>query len=326
MSDQDRKKYLLYRYEAKKRILEFFNREEFLGIDPPSLIKANAPDPYIDPLLVRSVANNKDLQLHTSPEFFLKRAVALGFPKVYALCRVYRDDPVGLSHGLEFTMLEWYRSQESLDSLITDCDRLFEIAQTQAQKIFGNNIKEIPKIQKKSLIDTFYELLGIDLIKIQEDTFSGHENALSEILKSKNEYLRPWASFQDAFFHCLVKYIEPALPKGIPTALTHWPIQLAALSRPSIDNAHFCDRFEVYYHGLEIANAYGECNNREEIRTRFLKENNERSLIGKPQFDLDEDFLKDLEKIPQLVGIALGFERLLMAVSQEPNIKDFICI
>jgi lysyl-tRNA synthetase class 2 len=93
--------------EARARIVQairaFFIAGDFLEVETPQRIPVNAPELHID--AVRSAA----WSLHTSPELCLKRRLAAGYPRLFQICRVWRDTERGSRHLPEFTMLEWYR-------------------------------------------------------------------------------------------------------------------------------------------------------------------------------------------------------------------------
>jgi lysyl-tRNA synthetase class 2 len=77
--------------------------------------------------------------------------------------------------------------------------------------------------------------------------------------------------------------------------------------------------------GLEIANAFTELTDAKEQRRRFEEERELRLKLGKPDHSLDEDFLSALEEgLPEAGGIALGFDRLLMALLGERDIRRVI--
>ena len=84
----------------------------------------------------------------------------------------------------------------------------------------------------------------------------------------------------------------------------------------------YADRFEVYLNGLELANAFCEERNAEELRSRWTKGNEHRIKQGRSPHPIDEDFLSDIDAMPKCSGIALGIDRLLMALLQIEHIQD----
>ena len=188
-------------------------------------------------------------------------------------------------------------------------------------------INEQPElsIAKTDIDFLFRELANIDLPSFLFRVARGEHQCLQIYLSEKrNEYLPKNASFADAFFHVMLKYIEPNLPPDQPIALFRWPIQLAALAAPCSDNPMYCDRFEIYFKGLEIANAYQECCDIEVLRARFTRENHERTLLDKPVFPIDETLLESVAHMPKTAGIALGLDRLFMALLGKKDISGII--
>lgn len=317
-------KVLLFRHEAKRSIRSYLDGQGFVEIDTPYLLDANTPDPYIDPLWVKRV-HGSDLQLHTSPEIWLKKALALGLPKIYHMGRVFRDDPPSNTHNIEFTMLEWYRASATLDDLIKDCEQIFQMTHTA-----GKDCVEMRPLQNLRFIHTtieelFWEYARIELSFVLNQINEGSLNALQDLLEQeKGDHLPRDASFCDAFFHVMLKYVEPNLPKDNPVVIKKWPVQLAALAAPNAHDPNYCDRFEIYLGGIEIANAYQECNDPDVLRSRFVKENCDRQKLNKPVFTIDEDFLECVAQMQPSAGIALGFDRLLLALSGFVTIKKII--
>jgi lysyl-tRNA synthetase class 2 len=314
-----------FRHFARASIRDLFDSQGFIEVETPYLLSANTPDPFIDPIFATAVSlGEKKLQLHTSPEIWLKKALALGFERIYQMGHVFRDDPLSKSHSREFTMLEWYRVNATLTDLIVDAEAIF--GKTAAAASACGLIPRItdPVFLRTDLQALFQEFARIDLSSVLRKIRLGDAHILQRTIAAQNEHISPEATFEDAFFHVMIKYIEPNLPKKTPVVIARWPLQLAALATPCQDNPDFCDRFEIYYQGLEIANAYQECADGEMLRARFIADNRERARLKKPMFSTDENFLTCLKNLPQTAGIALGIDRLFLAVLGKENIAEII--
>jgi lysyl-tRNA synthetase class 2 len=313
---------LKFRHRAKDYIRKFLDHEGFLEIDTPYLLLANTPDPFIDPINAETRAGKiRSFQLHTSPEIWLKKVLSQNISRIYHMGRVFRDDPISPIHNREFTMLEWYRAHEKISCLIKDCQEIFDLAY-RAGLESGLNIKKIPDFIEYDLETLFKDLAGLDLPDILKK--SKKSNTYFQNFLKDRECLPKNASFSDAFFHIMVKYIEPNLPFDHPTVIRRWPIELAALAAACEDDPMYCDRFEIYYRGVELANAYQECTDPEVIRARFIRENQERALLNKPVFAIDESFLLSLSKLPQSAGIAMGIDRLFLTVAQKSDLSQIV--
>lgn len=315
---------LYFRHRAKKAIRSLFDDEGFIELDTPYLLSSNTPDPFIDPIFAKTNGGQSDLQLHTSPEVWLKRGIGLGLRKIYQMARVFRDDPPSDHHSREFTMMEWYRVDADLSDLIRDCDNIFNLTEKIAHEEHLITKRRQFSVQKIDLAQAFFELASMDLPIILHKISQGDAHYFQTYLAERQEYLPSKASFADAFFHVMLKYIEPNLPKDQPVALCRWPVQLAALAAPCEDDPKYCDRFEIYFRGLEIANAYQECCDLAVIRERFIKENLERRALNKPEFPISHDLLEAVSRMPKTAGIALGIDRLFLAILGKPKIAEII--
>ncbi len=314
---------LNFRASFNRSLRKYFEENKFLEVETPILINTNTPDPNIDPVMCRSLYGGSG-QLHTSPEIWLKRALSLSGVNIYQLAKVFRDDRPSASHAREFSMLEWYRTNASLNDLLRDCQAIFQLAHKNAQTELSIDLPAIEPFLYYDIDLLFAELAQIDLPMVLSAINSGNKALLQEILTKRGERLPPQASFEDAFFHIMLKYVEPQLPKNHPSVICRWPLQLAALSEACADNPLYCERFEIYFRGLEIANAYQECRDPEVLTRRFDLENNERKRLDKPIFALDNNLINALVGQPPIAGIALGVDRLLLGVSQKDHLKQII--
>jgi len=117
------------------------------------------------------------------------------------------------------------------------------------------------------------------------------------------------------WFRRWVEHVDPQLVG--PTIVTGWPAWQAALARQVGDQAA---RFEVYLGGLELANAYDEELDPAVLSARWDASDAWRAAEGRPPHPRDPAFLEAVGRMPRCAGIALGVDRLVMALTGAPDI------
>lgn len=284
--------------EKRARIVQairaFFIDRDFLEVETPQRIPANAPELHID-----AVASG-DWFLQTSPELAMKRLLAAGYERLFQICHCWRDGERGRLHLPEYTMLEWYRADCDYHTLMADCEELFlTLAEANCISYQGETIDLTRPWPRMTLSEAFnnYAPMSVDE-----------------------------ALLQNCFDELIVTAIEPQLPKNRPLFLTEYPISQAALARQKPSDPTVAERFELYIGGMELANAFSELNDPDEQRQRFLEEETQRRLIGKPAYPVAEPFLQELVAMPESAGIALGIDRLIMLFCNLQQIADSIAL
>ncbi|NNK33031.1 MAG: EF-P lysine aminoacylase GenX, partial [Xanthomonadales bacterium] len=111
--------------------------------------------------------------------------------------------------------------------------------------------------------------------------------------------------------------IQPALPGECFTIVHDFLPEQAALARIRPGDPPVAERFEVYLSQSELANGYRELTDANEQRARFERENRLREARGMTVAPLDSRLLEALRHgLPECSGVALGVDRLLMAVTR----------
>ena len=120
---------------------------------------------------------------------------------------------------------------------------------------------------------------------------------------------------RDALLDLLVSaVVGPRLGHGRPVFVHDYPASQAALARVRPEDFPVAERFELYLDGLELANGFHELADPDEQRRRFEADLAARAALGRPARPLDERFLAALSHgLPGCSGVALGFDRLVMA-------------
>jgi lysyl-tRNA synthetase class 2 len=83
------------------------------------------------------------------------------------------------------------------------------------------------------------------------------------------------------------------------------------------------ERFELYYHGVELANGFHELTDAKELRNRLENVNTARIAAGRRALPLPEQLLATMEHgLPECTGCALGFDRLVMLALGMTSLSD----
>ena len=300
----------------------YFEGEGFLEVETPARVR----NPGQEFHLVAFPAG-QDRFLITSPEHHMKRLVAAGGDKLVQFCRCFRAEEVGPIHQPEFTMIEWYRTESSMDQLMADCEAIVAVAAKVAGQgqsvpvpasrgLGGSRLPVAGPFERYSVRDLLRKHAGI--------TLRGDETPaqMRDLARSAGCPVDDLAGWDDAFFQIFLDKVEPHLGVFRPTFVEKWPAPLAALARREANDPLTAERFELYAAGLELANAFGELTDPSEQRGRFEAELAARKHSGRTIYPVDEKLLSALGQMPPTCGIALGFDRLVMLVTGAVTLGD----
>jgi lysyl-tRNA synthetase class 2 len=110
-----------------------------------------------------------------------------------------------------------------------------------------------------------------------------------------------------------------------PTFLTQFPLAVSPLARKNDNDPAFCDRFELFVCGKEIANGFSELNDPDDQRSRFQAQVTAKAVGAAETMDYDEDYCRALEiGMPPAAGEGIGIDRLTMMLTGQSSIRDVI--
>lgn len=282
--------------QLRKKIHHFFEQRDFLHVLTPNFVASPGTEPFISPFFtqVEFGTQKQKVYLPTSPELSLKKIMSCGVERVYEIKTCFRNGEITPTHQPEFTMLEWYRCFANLDDIKLDLVQLFEF-------LFESKFN----FKTWTMADAFKNILGV---QITPQT-SGEE--LKGWIGKAGLFVPDYAEWDDLFQYLFIHCIEPKLPTEEPLFLEKYPPSQAAYSR--LTKEGWGDRFELYWRGMELANAFHELNDPKIQRLRMEEDNQKKIRAGKEPVPVDADFIQALESgLPPSAGIALGVDRLFM--------------
>jgi lysyl-tRNA synthetase class 2 len=277
---------LQQRSRAQAVIRRHFADQGFVEALTPTRVDCPGTDVYIDPV------QSQGRWLITSPEFHHKRLLAAGVERLFEFARCFRHDECGPFHQPEFTLLEWYRCPAQVESVMADTEWLVHAV---ASALSGG---QLVREQARSSSEPPFERLTV---REAFRRFAGIDDVASYAREREDDYFQAW-----------VDHVEPGM-RGLlrPTFLLEFPLSQAALARPCPEAPEYAERFELFVHGVELCNGYGELTDPVEQRRRFEHDNARRRELGKPALPIDEGLLSALAELRPAAGNALGFDRLL---------------
>lgn len=283
-------------------IRAFFAARGVLEVETPALSPAGVPDPALESITATVHSLGQSLHyLHTSPEFAMKRLLALGSGDIFQICRVFRDDELGRWHQPEFTLLEWYRVGWDDLQLMTEVEALLATALAATS---GSADATANRSVRVRYADALQHAIGVQ------------PGAPTPVLVNKlcaagidvPANLPHDAVLDLAFSTAVVASFDASAF----TFVHDYPASQAALARLKPGEPPVAARFEVFSGGIELANGFHELTDAGEQRRRFLAELATRGRAGRHVPPLDEELLAALAAgLPDCAGVAVGVDRLV---------------
>lgn len=293
-------------------IRAFFLARQLLEVETPMLSAAGTTDPNIESFHTAyagpGAPGGRTLWLHTSPEFPMKRLLAAGSGPIWQLCRVFRQGEAGGRHNPEFTLLEWYRPGFTVSDLMDEVAALVET-------VAGAALRR----RRLSYRQAFEAALGLDphTAPVAQLRAAAAESGLANL--ELGEARDPWLDL------LMSHVVEPGFDAETLTFVHDYPASQAALARIRPGDPALAERFELYFRGMELANGFHELADADEQAARFAADRAARAARGQVDVPADRRLIAALAHgLPDCSGVALGVDRLVMALTGRTRIADVL--
>lgn len=301
---------------------EFLDQRGFLEVETPILqplyggAMANPFTTYQDTL-------GSKLYLRIATELYLKRLIVGGIEKVYEIGKNFRNEGIDRFHNPEFTMLEFYEAYADYHDMM---DITEDLVVTITEETCGSRV--IERFGKSFDFDTPWRRAGFTELVSQHAGIDIHDSDPEELANALIEegrdaeqvHAMPRAKLIDEVFKI---FVEPKLVQ--PTFVLDHPIELSPLAKAKRGDSRLAERFELFVHGKELANAFSELNDPEDQRRRFEAQAAARAAGDTEAQQMDEDYIRALEYgMPPTGGCGVGIDRLVMLLTEQNTIRDVI--
>jgi len=309
------------RSQVVSLVRDFLTRAGFLEVETP-MMQALPGGAAAKPFKTFHEALGIDLYLRIAPELYLKRLLVGGYERVFEINRNFRNEGLDTEHNPEFTMLEFYQAYATFEDLMGFTEEMFgEVTQriTGGLNVTyqGQAIDLTPPWRRLKLADSLVELGGLS-----EGVVRSPEALMEEARRRKVQF-RAGEGYGRAMTKLFDLLVEPKLVQ--PTFIVGYPTEVSPLSRRSEAAPEFCDRFELFIGGKEVANGFSELNDPDDQRRRFELQAAQHAAGDEEAQPVDDDYVRALEYgMPPAAGEGVGIDRLVMLLTDAASIRDVI--
>ena len=303
-------------------IRRFMNEHDFMEVETP-MLHAIPGGAAAKPFITHHNALDMQMFLRIAPELYLKRLVVGGFDRVFEVNRNFRNEGVSPRHNPEFTMMEFYAAYVDYHWLMDFTEAVIRQAAIDAH----GTAKLTYQGRELDLSVPFRRFTILGAINHYAPHYTEMQLADADFLKTelKKFGVKPFATaglgaLQLALFE---ETAEAQLWE--PTYIVDYPSEVSPLARASDTVPGITERFELFICGRELANGFSELNDAEDQAARFQAQVAAKDAGDEEAMFYDADYIRALEYgMPPAGGCGIGIDRLVMLITDSPNIRDVI--
>jgi lysyl-tRNA synthetase class 2 len=173
-----------------------------------------------------------------------------------------------------------------------------------------------PPFRRLTVLEALVAYTGVDFTQADDTTARA-------LAREAGVEVSPTSTADEVIMAVFEAKVEPHLIQ--PTFVLDYPASLCPLTKRHRRDARLAERFEVFIHGLEFANAYSELNDPREQRQHFEAQARRRTAGNPLAHGPDWDFAEALEYgMPPTGGLGIGIDRLVMLLTGASHIQDVI--
>ena len=304
-----------------RALREFLDQHGFLEVETP-ILQPIYGGAAARPFTTHHNQLKQDLYLRISFELYLKRLLVGGLERVYEIGRDFRNEGVSFKHNPEFTQLEFYWAYADYLQVMDFTEQMVVYAADQVLgrrtiDFHGQTISLEPPWRRLNLRQGLIEAVHID---IAEHPTS---DSLAAVMRQRGLEPKAGLTRGKLIEGLMSDFLEPTLIQ--PTLLYDYPRDISPLAKSKPGDPSTVERFEGFIAGMELCNAFSELNDPLDQEARFKEMGREYAADDEDRHPMDEDYLRAMRYgMPPSGGFGLGVDRLVMLLSESPNIREVL--
>lgn len=304
-----------------KALREYLDSHGFLEVETP-ILQPLYGGAAAEPFVTHHNQLKQDLYLRISFELYLKRLLVGGIERVYEIGRDFRNEGVSFKHNPEFTQIEFYWAYADYLKVMSFTENMVAFV---ADQVLGSRLIQFqdhaidlsPPWKRIILSEGILETTGINI-----DAHPTLES-LASVMKAKNIEFKPGSTRGKLIDTLISRFLEPSLIQ--PTFVYDYPRDISPLAKSMPGDPNTVERFEGFVAGFELCNAFTELNDPLDQEARFLEMGRDYASDDEERHPMDKDYLRAMRYgMPPNGGFGMGVDRLVMLITNQPNIRDVI--
>lgn len=310
-------------------IRDHLHEEHFLEVETPVLqnIYGGAE---ARPFTTQINAIDQEFYMRISLEIALKKLLVGGVERIYEISKVFRNEGIDRTHNPEFTMLEAYAAYWDYNDTMRFVETLIEkmaielLGSTKVSYELDGEVIEVDvkaPWKKMTMIESIQEFAGYDVNNLTDEE-------MQRILRDETEVDPKFIAASSRGGLIALLFDEFVTDKLIqPHHIIDHPVETTPLCKAHRDPKQegIVERFESFFLGRELCNAYSELNDPVVQRQLLEEQALKRDAGDEEAHPLDEEFIESIcQGMPPASGIGIGIDRLVMLFTNAASIRDVI--
>ena len=293
---------------------EFLIKENFMEVETP-VLENTTGGAEARPFITHHNALDMEVYLRISPELWLKRLMVAGFPKVFEIGRIFRNEGMDAEHVQDYTQMECYQAYSDYNQGMKFVEQMYKYVaektfNTLKFKIKGFEIDLSKKWEVYDFTETIKKMTGVDISKTDLKTIEKKLQELKVDYDNKNGFNLTRA-IDNLWKYCRRQIAGPGF-------LINVPVMMEPLAKKMESNPNLVERFQVILAGSEMGKGFSELNDPIDQAERFAEQAKLREAGDEEAQMTDNEFVEALEYgMPPTFGFGVS-ERLFSFLMNKP--------
>lgn len=296
-------------------IRDFLIERGYIEVDTP-ILDTSPGGADARPFATHHNALDIDIFLRIAPELWLKRLLIAGFPKVFEIGRVFRNEGQSREHAQDYTAIEFYQAFSDFREGMLLIQEMYRYV---AKEVYG---------QYSFTINDFTVDLADEWKEIDYSTILREKFGIDPITCTEEEAIQVAREAgvlgsEEPNKARAIDHLWKSIRKTIagPAFLTGVPIYLEPLAKRSTENPNVVERFQVIIAGSENGKGFSELNDPLDQRSRFEYQQKMRDAGDDEAQRMDEGYIRAMEYgMPPAFGFGVS-ERLFSFFENKPILE-----